>query len=83
MQLFSMARKALIAVLVPGGGLGIFTDRNQRSILLGFEFRKFVFFWVLVTDAVFFRLLNKCCILKCFIFLTVFFESSFMHQVLQ
>ena len=43
-------------------------------VFLGFEFQKmFVFFWVLVTSAVFFGLLNKCCILiKCFIFLTVF-----------
>ena len=28
----------------PGGGLGIFTDRNHRSTFLGYEFRKFVFF---------------------------------------
>ena len=28
---------------VPGGGLGIFTDRNQQSIFLGFEFRKSLF----------------------------------------
>ena len=38
----------------PGGGLGIYTDRDQRSILFGFEFRKSVFFWVLVKAAVFF-----------------------------
>ena len=38
----------------PGVGLVIFTDMDQRSIFLGFEFRKFVFFWVLVTAAVFF-----------------------------
>ena len=25
------------------GGLGIFTDRDQQSIFLGFEFRKSVF----------------------------------------
>ena len=37
---------------VPGGGLGIFTDRNQRSIFLGFEFRESVFLGVLVTAAV-------------------------------
>ena len=38
----------------PVGELGIFTDRDQRSIFLGFEFRESVFFWVLVTAAVFF-----------------------------
>ena len=27
----------------PGGGLGIYTDRDQRSIFGGFEFRKSVF----------------------------------------
>ena len=58
---------------VPGGGLGIFTDRNQRSIFLGFEFQKSAFFWVLLTVAVCFGLLDKCCIFKCSIFLTVFF----------
>ena len=53
-----------------------------------------VFFWVLNFENLyffgywsqllyFFGLLNKCCILKCFIFLTVFFGSSFMYQVLQ
>ena len=62
---------------LPGGGLSIFTDRDQRSIFLGFEFRKSVFFWVLLTAAVFFGLLDKCCIFKCFIFLTVFLEVQF------
>ena len=57
-----------------GGGLSIFTDRDQRSIL-GFEFRKSVFFLLLPTAAVFFGLLDKCCIFKCFIFLTVFLGS--------
>ena len=47
---------------LPGGGLGIFTDRDQRSILLGFEFRKSVIFLALLTAAVFFGLLDKCCI---------------------
>ena len=50
----------------PGGGLGIYTDRDQRSNFGGFEFRKSVFFWVLVKAAVFFGLSNKCCIFKCF-----------------
>ena len=54
---------------VPGGGLGIFTDRDQLSIFLSFEFRKSVFFWVLLTAAVFFWAF----IFKCSIFLTVFF----------
>ena len=45
----------------------------EQYILLGFEFRESVFFWVLVTAAVFFGLLNKSCILKCFIFSTEFF----------
>ena len=47
----------------PGGWLVIF----QRSIFLGFEFR----------ESVFFGLLNKSCILKCFIFSTVFFWVQF------
>ena len=53
-----------------------------------------VFFWALNFEnlyfwgtahscCIFFGLLNKCCIFKCFIFLTVFFGSSFMHLVLQ
>ena len=46
----------------PGGGLGIFTDRDQRSIFLGFEFQESVFFWILVTAAVSFGLLTKSCI---------------------
>ena len=37
----------------PRGDLGIFTDRVQRSIFGGFEFRKSVFSWVLVTGAIF------------------------------
>ena len=50
---------------------------------MGFEFGESVFCRVLVTDAVFFGLLNKSSILKCFICSTVFFVSSFIHQVLQ
>ena len=40
----------------PGGGLGIYTDRDQRSIFFwgGFECRKSVFFGVLINAAVFF-----------------------------
>ena len=29
----------------PGGGLGIYTDIDQRSIFGGFEFGESVFFW--------------------------------------
>ena len=29
----------------PRDGLGIFTDRDQRSIFFGFEFGESVFFW--------------------------------------
>ena len=36
----------LLAFAVSQGELGIFIDRDQRSIFLGFEFRKSVFFWV-------------------------------------
>ena len=69
--------------ICPGDELGIFTDRDQGSILGGFEFQESVFSWVLVTAAVLFGLLNKNCILKCFIFSTVFFGSSFIHQMVQ
>ena len=50
--------------LRPGGGFGIFTDRDQRSNFGGFEFRKSVFLVVLVTAAVFFALTKKCYIFK-------------------
>ena len=36
----------------PGGEFGTFTDRDQRSILLGFEFGESVFLGILVSDAV-------------------------------
>ena len=48
-----------------GGGLGIFTGRDQRSIFGGFEFRN-LYFLGTVTTAVFFGLSNGYCILKCF-----------------
>ena len=38
----------------PGGGHGIFTDRNQRSNLGGYEYGKSIFFWVHVKAALFF-----------------------------
>ena len=69
---------------IPGGGLGIFTDRDQLTrVFLGFEFGESVFFWVLITAVVFFGLSNKSCILKCFLFSTVFLGFSYIHQVLQ
>ena len=71
-----------IALEPQGVDFGIFTDRDQRSILGVLNFEN-LYFWVLVTAAVFFGLLNKSCILKCFIFSTVFFRSSFIHQMLQ
>ena len=65
-----------------GGELSIFTDRDQRSIFLGFEFRKSVFFWVFATVAVFFGSLNKCCIFfellnKCCILRVSYFQQYF------
>ena len=39
---------------IQGEGLGIFTNKDQQSIFGSFEFRKSVFFWVLLTTAVFF-----------------------------
>ena len=56
----------------PRGGLYIYTDRDQQSIDVGFEFRKSVFLWVLVEAALFFVLSNKCCIFKCLMSSTVF-----------
>ena len=47
------------------------------------NFENLIFWGVLVTAAVFLGLLDKCCIFKCFIFLTVIFGSSFIHPVLQ
>ena len=68
----------------PVGGLGIFTGRGSAEYFLGFEFRKSVFFGVLLRAAVFLGLLDKCCIFKCFIFLTVlFWLKLYILQVLQ
>ena len=44
---------------------------------MGFEFRESVFFWVLVTAAVFFGLSNKSCTLNRFMFSAVFFGVQF------
>ena len=53
----------------PGDGLGIFADRDLRSIfwVSNFENLQLYFFWVLVIVAVFFGLSNKCCVFECFI----------------
>ena len=60
-------------ILNPGVGLAYLQTGMSRVFFLGFEFRKFVFLGYCVTAAVFFfGLLDKCCIFKCFVFLTVF-----------
>ena len=64
----------------PGGGLGIFANRDERSIFLILNFENLYFgggggYWSQLLC--FFGLLNKRCILKCFICLTVFFWLQF------
>ena len=67
--MISVSVQGLKQYVSPGGGLSIFTDRDQQSTFLGSEFLKSVIFWVLVIGAVFyFGWLNVFCILKCFIF---------------
>ena len=54
------------------------------GVFFGFWISKICTFLELLRAAVFFfGLLDKCCIFKCFIFLTVFFGSSYIHQVIQ
>ena len=61
----------------PRGGLGVFTDKDERSILFGggegggVEFQKSVFWGILVIAGVSFEGVKKCCIFKCFMFSTV------------
>ena len=56
-----------------GGGLSVFTDRDQRSIFTGFEFRKSVFLGGTGNSCcILFGSLNECCTLKGFEFSTVF-----------
>ena len=57
---------------VPRGWIWHIYRQGSAEYFLGFEFRKSIFLGVLLTAAVFFGLLDKCCIFKCFIFLTVF-----------
>ena len=52
-------------------------SKNQRSIFWGFEFRASVFFGYWLQLLYFLGLLNKRCILKCFICSTVFFWFQF------
>ena len=59
------------------------TGIGWPEYFLGFEFGESVFFWGLITAAVFFGLSNKSCILKCFLFSKIFFGFSYIHQVLQ
>ena len=59
-----------------GGGFGIFTDKDQRSILGVLNFKNLYF---LVTAAGYFGLLNKCCIFKCYILSIIFSESNFIR----
>ena len=78
--MLSLKIKNLCYIESPGGGPGIFTDRDQRSIFLGFEFRESVFFGYWSQYCCIFVLLNKSRILKCFIFSTVFFWVQFYSQ---
>ena len=54
-----------------------FTDKYQRSIFWGFQFQESVFFGGTGHSCCIFGLLNKSCVLKCFIFSTVFFLVQF------
>ena len=72
-----------IIQLPQGVGLAYLQTRISGVFLGVLNFKNLYFFWVLLTAAVFLGLLNKSCILKCFIFSTVFFGSSFIHQALQ
>ena len=70
----------LYPLIHPGGGLDIFTDKNQRISgvyfgVLNFENLYFLGYWSQLLY--FLGLLNKRCILKCFICSTVFFWFQF------
>ena len=49
-------------VTCPGGGLGIYTDRDQRSIFWVLNFENLYFFGYWSKLLYFFGLSNKCCI---------------------
>ena len=75
-----MIQATFIHWSTPGGGLGIFTDKNQRISgvyfgVLNFENLYFFGYWSQLLY--FLGLLNKRCILKCFICSTVFFWFQF------
>ena len=61
----------------------VYLQTGIRIFLGGFEFQESVFFGY-CSQLLYFFELNKSCILKCFIFSTVFFGGggSFIHQVL-
>ena len=67
----------------PGGGLAIFTDRDNWSIFGVLNFENLYFWGVLVITAVFFELSSKCCIFKCFIFSAVFLVLHYYHLTLK
>ena len=73
-------RSCLMLALFPGGGFGIFTERDQQSTFWGFEFRKSVIIWPAGHSCCIFWLLNKSCISKYFIFSIVFFGSRFIYS---
>ena len=56
---------------IPVGGLGIYTDRDQRGIFWVLNFENLCFLAVLVIAAVFF-LGSQCCIVKCFMSSRIF-----------
>ena len=72
----------VIQVAIQGGGLDIFTDRDQQSIFLGAGRLNFenLYFWGTG---------HSCCIFGVFKYFKVFhifnsiFGSSFIHQMLQ
>ena len=71
-----------VAVIPQGVDLA-YLQTGISGVFMGFEFGDTVFFGYWSQLLYFFGLLNESCILKCFIFSTVFFGSSFIHQVLQ
>ena len=67
----------------PGGGLGIFTDRDQRCSFGVSNLKNLYFLGTAHSCGIFWGLLDKCCIFKCFIFQQYFGGSNFIHLVLQ
>ena len=75
----------LDSLIHPRGGLGIFTDKNQRisGVYFGVLNLENLYFFGYWSQLLYFLgLLNKRCTLKCFIYIQqYFFGSSFIHQV--